>query len=216
MDNTGKLLSALADLLGYWLRAAGLATAFGLRGPLAAWVLGQLALRPADRVLELGCGPDMVMKAILDAHKTVFVAAVDQDPERIARAWRQNTRAIAAGRAMLIQTGTAASLPAFASPFTKAVAVNAAGLADQPAAVLEAMRAALAPGGQIVLVFQPADQEDGLRLIGKEFHQHLVAAGFTSVQISERPAQPGAAVSISGVVPSGAGDAANHAARPCP
>lgn len=209
--NIGKIIAGLAGRVDYWLRAAELATATG-GGALAAWVISQLEIRAADRILEIGCGPDMVMKNILKAHKDVFVAAVDHTPALIEQTWRKNARAIGGGRAMLIQTDAARGLPAFAVPFTKAVAVNAAILAERPAETIKTMRSAMVPRGKIVLAFEPGDNGTDLRRLGREFRSQLAAAGFTSLWVNERTGGPASAVCITGLSPAPAGEA-RHTGR---
>lgn len=209
MNHISKLISFLGSRVGYWLGAAELATAVDGSGRLAAWVISLLEIQPADRILEIGCGPDMVMKSILKAHKHTLVAAVDPSALLIEQAWQKNARAIKQGRAMLIQAAISHGLPAFSVPFTKVVGVNPAVLTDQPVESLKAVRAAMAPRGKIVLAVQSADKDAtdaDARRLAKEIRQRLAAAGFVSLWLSEknRPAPASCVTAINPAIASSA------------
>jgi hypothetical protein len=207
MNDNGKLISFIDSRVGYWLRAAAMATAPSGAGPLAAWVVSLLEIRPSDRILELGCGPDMLMKSILKAHKNVLVAAVDPSFPLVEDAWRRNARAVKHGRAMLINTSIDHGLPAFVVPFTKVVGVNPQVFAARPLESLKAVRTVMAPCGKIVLAVQPAGSDATVadaRGLAKELCHHLAAAGFAALSLSEKGLQPAPAVCVTGLNPGNA------------
>jgi cyclopropane fatty-acyl-phospholipid synthase-like methyltransferase len=168
------------------------------------WVIALLEIRPGDTILEIGCGPGAAMKRILKTRKNVFVVGADASGEAIGEAWRRNARAIKAGRAMLVRTDIARGLPAFAVPFARAVAVNAALPDDKAADILKAVRKALAPGGKIAVAVRPPEKEASeayVRLLGKELRRQLEAAGFATVRLHEKTLVSSAAVCVTGVNP---------------
>jgi cyclopropane fatty-acyl-phospholipid synthase-like methyltransferase len=186
-------------LAGVWHRLGG-------DRRLLDWVLALLEIQTGDRVIEIGCGPQSAMGRILRVQRQVYVVGVDVSEEAVALAGEKNTRAIRQGRAMLIQTDIAGGPPAFAAPFTKAVAVNAGNFWGRPVATLAAVMRVMTPGGKIAVAVQPREKEataaDALRL-GKELRGHLTAAGFAAVRLTERNLPPAAAVCVTGMVPAG-------------
>ncbi len=168
------------------------------------WVIALLDLRPGDSILEIGCGPAAAMRRILKTRRDVTVVGADDSAAAVDAAWRRNARAVRTGRAMLLQADITGGLPAFKAPLTRAVAVDVALSPARWAAVLQAVRAALVPGGKIALAALPrakdATAADALR-IGKELRGHLAAAGFTAVKLHEKTLHPAAAVCATAVVP---------------
>lgn len=152
----------------------------GLRGRIAGWVMAHrssnvrrnrwavdlLDLQPADRFLEVGCGPGVALAA---AHRrTPHVVGVDRSP-LMANAARRRSGAE-------VHVASAESLPRFDEPFDKALAVNTLGFWPDPLGGLRAIRAALRDGGTLAIVSQPrggrfADNDAVLR--------QLTDAGFT-------------------------------------
>lgn len=166
------------------------------------WVLALLEIRPGDTVLEIGCGPGAAMKRIVTTRKDVFVVGVDASGEAVGAAWQKNTRAIKAGRAMLVQTDIARGLPAFAAQFARAVAVNAALPNDKAADILKIVRKSMAPGGKIAVAVRPTEKEASeayVRLLGKDLRRQLEAAGFATVRLHEKVLGHSAAVCVTGV-----------------
>jgi SAM-dependent methyltransferase len=132
-----------------------------------AWAAGVLAVRPGDRVLEVGCGHGVtasrVCRALDGAGRYV---GVDRSPKMIAAASRRNAEHVAAGRAMFVtstfdalQNGDA---PPALSPstgeaepgFTTLYAFHVADFWRRPAPTLSIARSLLATGGTLALFNQ--------------------------------------------------------------
>jgi cyclopropane fatty-acyl-phospholipid synthase-like methyltransferase len=168
------------------------------------WVIALLEIQPGDTILEIGCGPGAAMKRILKTRRNLFVAGVDPSEAAVEHAWRRNARAIRAGQAMLVQTDIARGLPAFAVPFARAVAVNAAFLDDKATDILKVVRKTLAPGGKIAVAVCPPEKETSeayVRLLGKEIRRQLEVAGFATVRLHEKILDSSAAVCVTGMNP---------------
>src|SRR5436305_14483010 len=63
-------------------------------------VVEALGLRDEDRVLELGCGPGVALRAA--ANRAGFVAGADPSPVMARQARRRNRRAVRAGRVQVV------------------------------------------------------------------------------------------------------------------
>jgi SAM-dependent methyltransferase len=182
----------------------------GVGGHVAGWVMGHrrsnlvrnrwavdlLDPQPAERVLELGCGPGVALAAI--AERLVDGAAVGVDHSRvmIGYARRRNADAVAIGRVQLVcarvedllptdsdRQVPGVQVPAFAEPFHAVLAVNSIGFWDEPERHLGALRE-LMPRGRIALVSQPrcpGATAQASRAAGIELAGLLESAGFTGI-----------------------------------
>jgi ubiquinone/menaquinone biosynthesis C-methylase UbiE len=126
------------------------------------WVAGLLDVQPADRVLELGCGPGVAVAALAGRATRGLVVGVDHSPVMIRQAGRRNRAAVQAGRVRLIHApverlslGDKPFDGPFNEPFDAALAVNTLGMWPEPAARLRELARLLRPGGRIALVSQP-------------------------------------------------------------
>lgn len=157
--------------LRWWARHGGIAQFHrptGAVGHIAGWVMGRrssnvarnrwaatlLDVGPAERVLELGCGPGVAVAALAGRATRGLVVGVDHSPVMIRQARRRNRAAVQAGRVRLIHTPVE-GLSRIGEPFDAALAVNTLGMWPEPAARLRELARLLRPGGRIALVSQP-------------------------------------------------------------
>jgi len=118
------------------------------------WAAGLLDVQPADRVIELGCGPGVAIAALASRATRGLVVGVDHSQVMIRQASRRNRAAIRAGRVRLIHAPVQ-SMSVTGGPFDAALAVNTAGMWPDPPARLRELAGLLRPGGRIALVSQP-------------------------------------------------------------
>jgi ubiquinone/menaquinone biosynthesis C-methylase UbiE len=118
------------------------------------WAAQLLDVRPADRVLELGCGPGVAIAALATRATRGSVVGVDHSPVMIRQARRRNRAAIRAGRVRLVHTPVE-SLSLGDGPYDAALAVNTIGRWPDPVARLRELARLLRPGGRLALVSQP-------------------------------------------------------------
>ena len=144
-----------------------------------AWVVDLLAIKPADRVLEVGFGPGVVIQNLARLASAGHVAGVDPSREMVAQAQARNASAIQSGRVEL-RLGSAESLPFEDDSFDKALAINSMQVWPDPVAGLRELRRVLKPGGKVVLGFTPysGQQKEALSEL-------LSTAGFGALELAE-------------------------------
>ncbi len=171
-----------------------------------AWAVSLLDVQRRDRVLEIGFGPGLAIRAMSGIAVDGYVCGLDHSDQMLRQATRRNAAAIAAGRVEL-RLGTVEHLPVFATPFDKILAVNTLMFWNQPVDALGQLRLLLRGGGRIAIAHQPrgpgaSDASAAAR--GREIAATLARAGFSDVQINTLHLTP-AVVGVTGVnLPDGA------------
>lgn len=164
------------------------------------WTLDQLNIRPADRVLEVGCGPGFALAAAAARASDGNVVGLDHSETMLSQARARNRAVIVAGRIEL-RLGDAAAPPAEAGPFDKAYSVNVVQFLPDPEAAFRALYAVMAPDGIAAATYMPRgkdpSREDALNRAG-EIRGHMEAAGFEDLRIEELPLKPVPAVCVLG------------------
>lgn len=124
---------------------------------LNAYALEMLALRPMDRVLEIGFGGGGLLAELIE--RVFFVGGVDRSTTMIDCAKARFADAVAQGHAEF-REGRAEALPFGAASFDKICTVNSVCFwRSLENGFAEAARV-LAPGGRIVVGFLPRDGKD--------------------------------------------------------
>lgn len=147
------------------------------------WAVSLLDVRPTDRVLEIGFGPGIAIRALAQRATEGIVVGVDHSEVMVAQARQRNAAAVRDGRVEL-HLGSAESLPRFDVRFDKILAVNSMGFWPDPPARLRELRELLVDGGVIAIVRQPrgptgAKTADANAL---ELIELLDAAGFSRMR----------------------------------
>ena len=114
------------------------------------WAVELLDPRPADRILEIGCGPGLAAALVCERLAGGRLTAIDRSATATERArWR-----LAAHPATVEHTDLA-GLTAAAATFDKAFAVNVNVFWTGPAdAELAVLRRVVRPGGVVHLVYE--------------------------------------------------------------
>jgi len=118
------------------------------------WVVALLAVRPTDRVLEIGFGPGVAIRELARAG-AAHVYGIDHSAVMVRQAARRNAAAIRAGRVTLVNASADRLPAAVDGPFDIILAVNSVGFWTAPAERLAELRRRLAHGGRIAIVSQP-------------------------------------------------------------
>ena len=114
-----------------------------------AAVLEALGSPEGERVLEIGCGPGVLLQRVLAAG-TRFAAGLDHSPDMLALCMARNQDAIA-GERLQLKLGDAAEIPWPDESFTAAVAANMFFFLYDPAKALRELHRVLTPGGRLVI-----------------------------------------------------------------
>jgi Methylase involved in ubiquinone/menaquinone biosynthesis len=111
--------------------------------------VGRMRIRPADAVLEIGCGHGIAVDLICRRLRSGKVVAIDRSPKMIAAATRRNSEHIASGRAEL----HVADLQEFEPQgrrFDLIVALRVGVFHREPKKAREIVKRWLKPGGRLV------------------------------------------------------------------
>lgn len=125
------------------------------------WVVDLLDVQPDDRVLDVGCGPGVLIALAAARASRGLVAGVDPSGVMLRQAARRNAAAVREGRVVL-RPGTAVALPFPDAHFTKVCSVHSLYFWPSVDEGLREARRVLAPGGRLVLAVRTFQPDAGL------------------------------------------------------
>jgi Methylase involved in ubiquinone/menaquinone biosynthesis len=166
---------------------------------LTKWGLSHTSIRPADTILDVGCGGGRTIGTMVDAASQGRVFGVDYSATSVEVARRVNAAAIDAGR-VCVQQASVSALPFPAATFDLVTAVETHYYWPDLVSDLGEIRRVLKPDGRLVLIAEAyrgrrADwlYRPAMRLLGAEYltvDQHraaLEAAGYANVEVDTEP-----------------------------
>ncbi|GLW47271.1 hypothetical protein Stsp02_29330 [Streptomyces sp. NBRC 14336] len=155
-----------------------------------------LDVRPADRLLEIGCGGGGAVQQLRPLLTTGTITAIDRSPHAVARAAARNSDGIEAGRVTLARA--AFSAPELAAAglsdrrYDKILAIDVNLFWTGPATAELALAAdLLAPGGALYACYDPPGGRN-------EEIAAKVAAGFTAAGLTAEIVRPAPIVAVIG------------------
>jgi len=153
------------------------------------FVVDELGVTPDDRILEVGCGSGAASAIAASRATGGFVAAVDISPVMVAQARRRLRRAIAAGRAKVVEA-PAEQLPFEDASFTGAFAIFTLHHWSDPKQGLSEIRRVLRPGSRLVIAERVSGHGDSNGPAASEdafagYVSRLTAIGFSDVECAE-------------------------------
>lgn len=157
------------------------------------WAVSLLAPGQDERVLEVGFGPGVAVRAL--AGRAAHVYGVDHSALMVRTARRRNAAAVRDGRVELWQASVE-RLPHLDAPVDAVLAVNTVGHWSSPADGLAALREVLRPGGRIAIVSQPRCPGATARTTAEaaaRLRTLLTGAGFDEVRVATLDLEPPAA-----------------------
>jgi len=148
------------------------------------WAVGVVAPGPAERILEIGCGPGVAAGLVCERLTSGHLLAIDRSPVAVARTVKRNAEHVAAGR-LEVRESTLDDL--VASGVDKAFSVNVNVFwTTNPTAELATLRRALRVGGELFILYgtNPTGTDKATRPVTKALTDH----GFTDITTLRSPA----------------------------
>jgi SAM-dependent methyltransferase len=143
------------------------------------WAVDTLEVRPAERLLEVGCGHGVAVSLVCGRLTTGTITAIDRSPKMIEMATRRNREHVDAGRAVL-EAIALEDANLGDRRFDKVFAFNVAPFWLQPKAALGAVREHLARDGAFYLVGDARHvAPERARGLGNELADRLREGGFS-------------------------------------
>jgi SAM-dependent methyltransferase len=119
------------------------------------WAVETLAVEPADRLLEIGCGHGVAVSLVCERLDGGSIVAIDRSPTMIEQAARRNADHVAAGRASF-QAASLHEADFGDVRFDKVSAIHVGVfLRGRPAQELGIIEDRLANGGRFYVFWQP-------------------------------------------------------------
>src|SRR5215472_18092422 len=145
-----------------------------------------LSIEPRHRVLELGCGPGVALKAALIRAREGLVVGVDHSQVMLKQAARRNRQAVAQGR-LILRLGELDTLEKVSEShgcFDRVFSINVLQFMRNRKDALRSLFKTTAPGGILAVTYQPRGtnptREDALQL-AEEIRTHATGAGFINL-----------------------------------
>jgi ubiquinone/menaquinone biosynthesis C-methylase UbiE len=146
-----------------------------------AWIVEQLALRPSDRVLEVGGGHGVAASLVLERLDGGGFVGLDRSATMFAAATKRNAAAVLAGRAEFI-VGSIGTAALGARRFDLVFAARVAALNRVEGLVWAA--GMLAPNGTLVLAFDGPD-DSATRVAAETAIGNFSPAGLRVATVTE-------------------------------
>jgi SAM-dependent methyltransferase len=158
------------------------------------WAVDTLQVRPADRLLEVGCGHGVAVSLVCERLTTGTITAIDRSPKMIEMATRRNREHVATGRAVL-EAVALEDADLDDRRFDKVFAFNVAPFWQRPKAALGAVREHIAPNGAVYLFWDARHfAPERARELGNELADRLRGGGFTADRVLIEELRPVPAV----------------------
>jgi len=158
--------------------------------------LDLLSLRPDDRLLDVGFGGGLMLRAALDRLPGGFVAGIEISEPMLKLARSRFRQELDSGR-LEVKEGSVSSIPFADGSFTRVTAVNTLHFWPEPARGLSEVLRVLKPGGRFVVILRPKEYLDRIRFTSHGFTAYvdhelgglLGQAGFDEIRVEQREDQ---------------------------
>jgi SAM-dependent methyltransferase len=162
------------------------------------WAVDTLEVRPADHLLEVGCGHGVAVSLVCERLTTGTITAIDRSPKMVEMAARRNREHLDAGRAVLEAVALKeANLDG--RRFDKVFAFNVAPFWLQPEAAIGAIREHVARDGAVYIFWDGRHwAPERSRDLGNELAERLRGGGLSVDRVLVEDLRPVPAVCVMG------------------
>src|SRR3954451_9588359 len=162
------------------------------------WAVDTLALDPADRVLEVGCGHGVAVSLVCELLTSGRITAVDRSRKMIEMAAHRNREHLAGGRAVL-RTAALEEADFEDERFDKIFAFNVAPFWLEPKKALGIVGRQLSPDGAVYLFWDARHTQSGrARDLADRLIERVRLAEFSVNQVLLKELHPVPAVCVIG------------------
>lgn len=156
-----------------------------------SWAVVRLGVKPADHLLEIGCGTGQMITSIAAVLTTGTITAVDRSPAMVEKAARRNEIYIKKGQLTFL-TGAFTEVQLPRSAYDKIFAFNVNLFQANAGAELSIIQEHLVPGGAFYLFFQPPPTTvmEGIKAIAGKAKAALQEHGFMIVSTTFKKLVP--------------------------
>jgi SAM-dependent methyltransferase len=162
------------------------------------WAVDTLEVRPADRLLEVGCGHGVAVSLVCERLTTGTITAIDRSRKMIEMATRRNREHVDAGRA-LFEAIALEDADLGDRRFDKVFAFNVAPFWQQSERALGAVREHLTRDGAVYIFWDARHfAPEGARDLGNELADRLREGGFSVDRVLVEDLRPVPAVCVMG------------------
>jgi SAM-dependent methyltransferase len=162
------------------------------------WAVDTLAVQPADRLLEVGCGHGVAVSLVCEMLTTGTITAIDRSPKMIEVATRRNREHIEAGRARF-EAVALEDAKLGTRRFDKVFAFNVAPFWLEPEAALGVVRKHLAKDGTFYLFWDARHTAAGqARTLAAQLAERVRLGRFSVERMLVRQLRPVPAVCMIG------------------
>lgn len=153
-----------------------------------SWAVQTLAVDPADRLLEVGCGAGVAVSLICEKLVGGKIVAIDRSEAMIKKAQHANRQSVNTGKS-IFQTTSLAEADFGTERFNKIFAVNVNVFWQQPARELRLIKTILEPEGSVYLFYQPP-HAGKVREIVEKSRKNFLAYGFAIRDVLVKEVEP--------------------------
>jgi len=162
------------------------------------WAVDTLRIRPADHLLEVGCGHGVAVSLVCERLTTGTITAIDRSPKMIEMATRRNREHVDAGRAVL-EAIALKDADLGDQRFDKVFAFNVAPFWLQPEAALGAVREHLSGDGAVYIFWDARHlAPERARDLGNELADRLREGGLSIDRVLVEDLRPVLAACVMG------------------
>jgi ubiquinone/menaquinone biosynthesis C-methylase UbiE len=118
--------------------------------PEHAWAVSELALQPADEVLEIGFGAGRAIELMVEQVTQGHIYGIDLSPTMVRAAGRRNAQVVREGR-VILQHGDVSALPFADQQFDKILSIHSIYFWSDIPLIMQGLFRILKPGGKLFL-----------------------------------------------------------------